>query len=130
MVDYTNGKIYQVSNIIDDDVYIGSTVESLGRRMIKHKYAAKKMYYNSSLLDKMNDYGFDRFFIELIEEYPCNTQIDLLAREGHWIKQRGTLNKAIHGRTHHEWYEEIKTGKGNYNETTLTIQQKLYVNVV
>ena len=57
------------------------------------------MYYDSSLLDKMNEYGFDQFFIELIEEYPCNTQIELLAREGHWIKEIGTLNETIQGRT-------------------------------
>ena len=108
MVDYNKGKIYQISNIIDDGVYVGSTVESLGRRMTKHKYAAKKMYHNSLLLDKMNEYGFDKFFIELIEEYPCNTQIELLAREGHWIKGRGTLNKTIQGRTPKEWHEENK----------------------
>ena len=99
MVDYNKGKIYQISIIIDDGVYVGSTVESLGRRMTKHKYAAKKMYYNSPLLDKMNEYGFDKFFIELIEEYPCNTKIELLAREGHWIKEIGTLSKTIQGRT-------------------------------
>ena len=67
--------------------------------MTKHKYAAKKMYFNSSLLGQMNEYGFDKFFIDLIEEYPCNTQVELLAREGHWIKETGTLNKNIQGRT-------------------------------
>ena len=99
MVDYNKGNIYQISNIIDDGVYVGSTVEPLGRRMTKHKYSAKEMHYNSSLFGKMNEYGFDKFFIELIEEYPCNTQIELLAREGHWIKKRRTLNKNIQGRT-------------------------------
>ena len=93
---------------MDDGEYVGSTVESLVRRKTKHKYAAKKMYHNSSLLDKMNAYGFDKFFTELIEGYPCNTKIELLAREGHWIKEIGTLSKTIQGRTQQEWHEEYK----------------------
>ena len=104
MVDYSKGKIYKIFNTVDDDIYVGSTVEPLAKRMTKHKYSAKKKCYNSSLLTKMSEYGFGNFFIELIEEYPCNTQIELLAREGHWIREMGTLNKVINGRTPHDWY--------------------------
>ena len=104
MVDYSKGNIYQICNIIDDDVYVGSTVELLAKRMTKHKYAAKKKYYNSKLLDKMNEYGFDNFFIKLIEEFPCDSKVELLAREGHFIREIGTLNKVIAGRTHEQWY--------------------------
>ena len=64
------------------------------------------MYFNSSLLDKMTEYGFDKFFIELIEEYPCNTKMELLARGGHWIKEIGTLTQTIQGRTQQERREE------------------------
>jgi glucosamine 6-phosphate synthetase-like amidotransferase/phosphosugar isomerase protein len=57
----------------------------------------------------MNDIGFDRFYIKLIEEYPCENYTQLLAREGHYIREMGTLNKKIEGRTRQQYYEEHKT---------------------
>ena len=52
-----------------------------------------------TLYTKMNEYGFDKLFVEIIEEYPCKSKLELGAREGHWIKERGSLNKIIQGRT-------------------------------
>ena len=103
MGDYQKGKIYQIKNTIDDDLYVGSTIQALNRRMVKHKSDAKQLQHKP-LYQKMNEYGFDKFFIELIEDYSCNTLIELLAREGHWIRERGTLNKQIQGRSSKEWY--------------------------
>ena len=108
MGDYNKGKIYQIKNTIDDGVYVGSTIAPLNRRMVKHKYSAKNNCYCSPLFTVMNEHGFDKFFIELIEEYPCNSKIELLAREGHWIRERGTLNKTIQGRNKQEWTEDHK----------------------
>ena len=105
MVDYTKGKIYQIKNTIDDDVYVGSTTNTLEGRMKGHKASAQytKCKQHYKLYSKMNEYGFDKFFIELIEEYPCSSKLELGAREGHWIKERGTLNKIMQGRTKQEY---------------------------
>ena len=105
MVDYKKGKIYQIKNTIDDDVYVGSTTNTLEGRMKGHKGSAQytKCKQHYALYSKMNEYGFDKFFIELIEDYPCNSKIELGAREGHWIKERGALNKVIQGRTPQEY---------------------------
>ena len=46
------------------------------------------------------------FHIELIENYPCECKEELVAREGYWIRQIGTLNAAVAGRTSKEWREE------------------------
>lgn len=107
MGDYRNGKIYQIKNTIDEEVYVGSTIAPLNRRMVKHKYSAKTEGEKPLYL-KMNEYGFDKFFIELIEEYPCNSKLELCAREGYWIKEIGTLNKKIQGRTRQEWFDDNK----------------------
>ena len=104
MVDYRKGKIYQIRNIIDDDVYVGSTTNTLEGRMKGHRQGSHtKCKQHLQLYKKMNEYGFDKFFVELIEEYPCNSKIELGAGEGHWIKERGTLNKIIQGRTPQEY---------------------------
>ena len=103
MVDYKKGKIYQIKNTIDDDVYVGSTTNTLEGRMKGHRQGSNtKCKQHYALYKNMNEYGFDKFFIELIEEYPCNSKLELGAREGHWIKERGTLNKVIQGRSQQE----------------------------
>ena len=38
MTDYSKGKIYNILNTIDDNMYVGSTVETLGQKMAKHRY--------------------------------------------------------------------------------------------
>ena len=107
MVDYSKGKIYQIKNHIDDDIYVGSTTNTLEGRMKGHRQGSHtKCKQHLQLYMKMNEYGFDKFFIELIEEYPCNSKIELGAREGHWIKERGTSNKVIQGRTKQEYKKD------------------------
>ena len=70
MVDYKKGKIYQIKNTIDDDIYVGSTTNTLEGRMKGHKGSAQytKCKQHCQLYKKMNEYGFDKFFVELIEE--------------------------------------------------------------
>jgi hypothetical protein len=115
MVDYKKGKIYQIKNTIDDDIYVGSTTNTLEGRMKGHRQGSNtKCKQHMILYNKMNEYGFDKFFVELIEEYPCNSKIELGAREGHWIKERGTLNKIIQGRTKQDWNDENKDVKHNW----------------
>jgi hypothetical protein len=50
----------------------------------------------------MNEYGVDNLYIELYEMYKCNTK-ELVKREGEIIRQIGTLNKNIAGRTLKEY---------------------------
>ena len=132
MGDYKNGKIYQIKNTIDEEVYVGSTIAPLNRRMTKHKYSAK-IEGEKPLYLKMNQYGFDKFFIELIEEYQCNSKLELFAREGYWIRDRGTLNKQIQGRTRQEWFDDNKEylkemNKSRYenNKEAINEQRKTY----
>jgi hypothetical protein len=54
----------------------------------------------------MNEMGFDLFYIELFELYPCNSKIELEKREGEVIREIGTLNEKIAGRTNDEYYKD------------------------
>ena len=103
-MDYKNGKIYQILNIINDDVYVGSTTQPLCKRLFKHKSDTKVRDGNIHKL--IRELGEDKFYIELIESYPCNNREELRAREGYYIRERGSLNKAIAGRTRQEWFED------------------------
>ena len=129
MVDYKKGKIYQIKNTIDDDVYVGSTTNTLEGRMKGHRQGSHtKCKQHLALYTKMNIYGFDKFFIELIEEYPCNSKLELGARECHWIKERGTLNKVIQGRTPHDWNDENKDVKRNWYAKNLDKIRERFMN--
>ena len=130
-MDYKNGKIYQILNNINDEVYVGSTVQPLSKRMYDHRMGCK--YQNCNFYKMMKEIGPDKFYIELIELYPCNSKEELTAREGYFIRERGTLNVAIIGRTPKQWSEDnkehLKQYKHNYYEKNmehLSKQHKQY----
>eukprot|EP00971_Amphidinium_carterae_P097069 1921200-Amphidinium_carterae.1 len=105
MPDYSKGKVYKILNNIDDEVYVGSTIESLSARMAKHRASTNKDY---KLYQHMLNLGSDNFYIELIEDYPCDNVYQLRAKEGEWIRNIGTLNKVISGRNSQQWYSDNK----------------------
>ena len=102
---YENGKIYKITNTVTDDIYVGSTIHPLSRRFSDHKcFARKEIYQNIKLYKLMNDIGFDKFSIALIEDFPCETKTELCRREGYFIYTLNTsLNQTIAGRTRKEW---------------------------
>ena len=98
MPDYSKGKIYKILNSIDDEIYVGSTIKTLGQRMAYHRASVKKQPHCKAY-QHMIELGIEHFYIELIENCPCNDVYELRAREGHFIREIGTLNKNIAGRT-------------------------------
>ena len=72
---YSNGKIYQVIDIGYNKTYIGSTIETLSRRMGRHRSNFKS--FNNGDVRKyttayklFNEYGIDNCKIELLELFP------------------------------------------------------------
>ena len=106
MPDYKLGKIYmiypKVDNVDEGDVYYGSTTDTLARRMSSHRYQS----CCKILFDK---YGVKNCFIELVEEYPCETKEQLNKKEGEYIRNHKCVNKLIAGRTGEEWYTDNKS---------------------
>ena len=103
---YQNGKIYAVKNDITDEVYIGSTVVSLSRRMVQHRSDAKMYPDKMPLTRQMNEIGIEHFYIELLEDYPCNNKEHLNKREGELIRELATINKRVEQRTPTEIAEQ------------------------
>ncbi len=105
--DFKNGRIYCIRNMIDDDIYVGSTCQPISKRMAKHRENRNdKRNRNMKLYVKMRDIGVDNFYIELIEECPCDNLEQLRRREGHFIREMATLNQNIAGRTSQEQMKE------------------------
>ena len=105
--DYTKGKIYIIRNSENDLTYIGSTCQTLAQRMAQHrrdmKYPKRQQY---KLYQAMNELGVDAFYIELLEDYPCQKKEELLKKEGEKIRELNSeLNKIISGRNKQEYYQ-------------------------
>ena len=119
--DFKNGKIYSIRNWVDDDIYVGSTTQTLSKRMQTHRgnvYSEK--CWNYRLYQKMREIGKEHFYIELIEKYECNDIEELRKKEGEWIRKIGTINQLVAGRTKQENYIE--------NKDRILAKQKEYNN--
>ena len=86
-MDYKNGKIYRLVCNVSGKQYIGSTTQSLTKRLWCHKNHFK------SWKDGKHDYvkAFqiienDDYDIILIEDYPCQSKNELERRERYWIE--------------------------------------------
>ena len=120
--DFSKAKIYKITNDYNDDVYVGSTCNTLAKRFSDHKSSSKKE--GKILLYKLiQDIGFERFRIQLIEDYPCSDKYELRQREGYFIRQMGTLNKQVAGRTKKEYYMEFKEEKQDHKKE---VQKEYY----
>jgi hypothetical protein len=85
---YKNGKIYTIRSYKTDMFYIGSTTQSLSKRLSKHKQdflRYKKGKYKSKL-SSFQIIELDDAYIELLEECPSNSKLELEKREGELIR--------------------------------------------
>ncbi len=107
---YNNGKIYTIRCKTDNNlIYVGSSVQPLHKRWHGHKNNhTKGKHENRLLYNKMNELGVENFYIELYENYSCNSKEELNKREGEVIREIGNLNMLIAGRSKQEYLNENK----------------------
>ena len=96
---YRNGKIYKIVSNKTGLVYVGSTCKTLPQRIAQHERdyqqylrTGKKynIYMTSFKIIKGGDYK-----IMLIENYPCQNNKQLHAREKYYIEKINCVNKNI-----------------------------------
>lgn len=105
---YQKGKIYTIRCRTDDNlIYVGSTIDYLSSRFYNHKAHCKKKH-KVSLYDYIENDDWSNWYIELYEFYPCNNKQELYRREGEVIREIGTINKQIAGRSDADYRKEMK----------------------
>ena len=81
---YQQGKIYKLTSIHTNEIYVGSTIRKyLCHRLGEHKYEYKNKIDKNLSSSKLFKLGNVK--IELIELYPCNSKKELIMREQYWI---------------------------------------------
>jgi len=75
--------------------------------MTEHRCDCKNgRHCRCSLYVYIIDDNWDDWYIELYELFPCNSREELDRREGEVIRQIGTINTCIAGRTRKEYYKD------------------------
>jgi hypothetical protein len=110
-VNYQLGKIYQIIDYTNDNVYIGSTCEkTLARRLANHvngykSYLNGKGHYITSY--KVLENG--NYDILLIENFACESKDELSKKEAEHIRNtENCVNKRIEGRTIAQYRQDNK----------------------
>ena len=85
--DYSKGKIYKLSSLIDNNWYVGSTFKTLTIRLRNHKYSAENGT-SQKVLDHFNKIGLDNMKIELLEACTtATTKREVREREQYYINK-------------------------------------------
>lgn len=85
------GKIYLISNDVNDKLYVGQTVQTLKKRFNGHCCYSKSDRSDNMLIKRaIHKYGRDKFHIALLEE--CS-QDKMNEREEYWISFYDSYNK-------------------------------------
>jgi hypothetical protein len=122
MPNYQDGRIYTVRCRKDDTlIYVGSTTQPLAKRWGEHKKASRTEKCQNRLIYKTINGNWTDWFIELYEVYPCENKEQLNRREGEIIREIGSLNITVAGRTSKEYYQD-------YREEIIETVSQYYIN--
>ena len=105
---YQNGKIYKIVCNVTNEIYIGSTIQTLNKRLKNHKYSK-----NCKSINIINRGDYE---IILIKDYPCDSKWELEEEEGKYIRENDCINRKIPHRTNEEWKEHQKEYHKEYYE--------------
>ena len=108
MPDYSKGKIYIIRSPHTEEVYIGSTIQTLCKRMGQHREGYTKWKSgNNHFLTCFKLIELGDAYIELVEECPVENKNQLERREGEIMRQtENCINKIIAGRTRQEHFKD------------------------
>jgi hypothetical protein len=87
-INYRNGKIYEIVCRVSGEKYVGSTTQPLSKRLVKHRSSS-----NSTMSKQIIERG--DYYINLLEDFPCDNREQLLQRERHFYDsiEGGCINK-------------------------------------
>ena len=123
MPNYQDGQIYTIRCRSDNTlIYVGSTTMTLARRIAYHRQVGK--ISNTKFYTSVNN-NWEDWYIELHSLYPCENKQELCKREGEIIREIGTLNSKISGRTAKEYDKERYE---NHREELLEASRQYRIN--
>lgn len=109
--------VYKITNIINNKVYIGQTINSLEQRFARHKQDALSGRLDTHFARALRKYGVKNFIAEIIDT--AESQEELTQKEYYWI---GYYHACENG--YNETHDMFKCGGNTYlNKSEQEIQQ-------
>jgi len=125
MNNYRNGKIYMIMTENSNDIYIGSTIQTLKARLNKHEsYYKTGIYCSSAEIIKQGNYK-----IILIKNFACDSKEELEFEETRFQKDMVCVNKILARLTDEEKRQNNKQNKKKYyieNKQRINENKKKY----
>lgn len=110
---YERAKIYKL--VCEDGYYyFGSTINELRSRFCGHKQASQKQPYR--VYQHINEIGWDKVRIELVELYPCSNRKELNKKENEYIRRHKSDLLCLNNNFAHLTAEEKVEYKRNHAE--------------
>lgn len=72
-----SGRVYKITNIVNDKLYVGQTKTSMAKRFTSHKCESKNERYDNKLYEEMRKYGTENFKVESLSEIKTSTRDEL-----------------------------------------------------
>ena len=131
MSSYKKGTIYKIICCVSDEIYIGSTFNTLRNRWQQHKSIYRKWINNNNyskiciaIYPYFKKYGIENFKIIKVKDYVCVDRRHLESKEQLWISKSKCVNtrnniniKRLYRKLYRENNKEkIKEDKRKYNE--------------
>ena len=114
--DYSKGQIYKITYDGCEKPYYGSTIQKLNDRLARHRFESRNTISDNEL-DKIIDN--DNHYIELVENFPCNSKLELRIREQYFIDNFDCANQ-VNAYTS----EEAKKEQQKKNQEKQNIKRK------
>lgn len=112
---YDNGKIYSIRSHQTDKYYIGSSCVDLCKRLYCHRLQYKNFLNDkNAYVSSFEIIKYDDHYIEVIEDFPCNSKRELEKREGEL--QRQYKNDIVNHVYAHNTPEQYKEYHKQYND--------------
>ena len=111
---YSKGKIYKITDNTNGNIYYGSTIQTLYKRLGEHDrkltlFIRNKYPWQQSFKIIMNN----NYTIEKVEDYPCTSKRELTKREDYYIVNYNCINYRRAYNTPEE--KKAKKAIANYN---------------
>lgn len=121
MKDYSKTKIYKIVSKQTDEIYVGSTIQTLSARMSKHRSDFKNGTVSSSCVLQYSDAK-----ILLLENFPCNNCDEKRAKEQEWMDKIETICNKVRAYTDEEETKRQKKVHYDKNKEVLLKKKKVY----
>jgi hypothetical protein len=127
MADFSKGYIYELVNDMNNDVYVGSSLQSESVRFSNHVAKSRDLTWTSLLYRTMRAIGAEHFSLIVLERFPCSSWNELREREEHWkVERNAQLNQRMSASERRKQEKEVSKRYYVKNREVISEQRRLY----